>query len=187
MAVAACSRRAMALLLEQCGSVRCDEPSYHTSRDRLSVGRTHFPRRWRIKLGENSLERAESLDPSLRFGCRETGRPASKETVSVREKASTLVLALAKANLKPSTSRDRIFDSSVGKSVLPIRSTRAIRQKSFAKTPVAKGVSADSSTPQGLKPLSAYPIAPQLKLYPSSRGFFVPSLLRAQCLQGVDL
>jgi hypothetical protein len=32
------------------------------------------------------------------------------------------------------------------KEFLPIRSTRAIQQKSFAKTPVAKQASADSST-----------------------------------------
>ena len=45
------------------------------------------------------------------------GRPKSKEAVSVREKASTLVAGLVRATRKPGTSRERIFNSSAGKRV----------------------------------------------------------------------
>ena len=66
------------------------------------------------------------------------GRPASKETVSVRERASTLVASLAKATRKPGTSRDRIFNSSVGKrvfaySVDPGDITRIVREDASGK------------------------------------------------------
>jgi len=45
------------------------------------------------------------------------GRPKSKEAVSVREKASALVAGLVRATRKPGTSRERVFNSSVGKRV----------------------------------------------------------------------
>jgi hypothetical protein len=71
------------------------------------------------------------------------GRPASKETVSEREKASTLVASLVKATRKPGTSRDRIFNSSVGKrvfaySVDPGDTTKIVREDASGKTSVGR-------------------------------------------------
>jgi hypothetical protein len=69
------------------------------------------------------------------------GRPKSKETVSVREKSSTLVASLVKATRKPGTSRDRIFNSSVGKrvfaySVDPGDTTKIVREDASGTTSV---------------------------------------------------
>jgi hypothetical protein len=71
------------------------------------------------------------------------GRPESNETVSVREKASTLVASLVKATRKPGTSRDRIFNSSLGKrvfaySVDPADTTKIIREDASGKTSVGR-------------------------------------------------
>jgi hypothetical protein len=71
------------------------------------------------------------------------GRPESKETVSVREKASTLVASLVKATRKPGTSRDRIFNSSVGKrvfaySVDPGDTTKIVREDASGKRSVGR-------------------------------------------------
>ena len=71
------------------------------------------------------------------------GRPASKETVSAQEKTSTLVASLVKATRKPGTSRDRIFNSSVGKrvfaySVDPADTTKIVREDASGKTSVGR-------------------------------------------------
>ena len=71
------------------------------------------------------------------------GRPASKETVSAQEKTSTLVASLVKATRKPGTSRDKIFNSSVGKrvfaySVDPADTTKIVREDASGKTSVGR-------------------------------------------------
>jgi hypothetical protein len=71
------------------------------------------------------------------------GRPASRETVSEREKAATLVASLVKATRKPGTSRDRIFNSSVGKrvfaySVDPRDTTKIVREDASGKRSVGR-------------------------------------------------
>jgi hypothetical protein len=71
------------------------------------------------------------------------GRPESKETVSAREKASTLVASLVKATRKPGTSRDRIFNSSVGKRVFaysidPGDTTKIVREDASGKRSVGR-------------------------------------------------
>jgi hypothetical protein len=71
------------------------------------------------------------------------GRPKSKEAVSVREKASALVAGLVKATRKPGTSRERIFNSSVGKRVFAYSvyagdTTKIVREDASGKRSVGR-------------------------------------------------
>jgi len=71
------------------------------------------------------------------------GRPKSKEAVFVREKASALVAGLVKATRKPGTSRERIFNSSVGKRVFAYSvyagdTTKIVREDARGKRSVGR-------------------------------------------------
>jgi hypothetical protein len=71
------------------------------------------------------------------------GRPKAEPVVADTEKASTLVANLLEATRKPGTSREGIFNSSVGKRVFaysidPKDTTKIIREDATGKTSVGR-------------------------------------------------
>jgi hypothetical protein len=71
------------------------------------------------------------------------GRPKAEPAVADIEKASTLVANLIKATRKPGTSREKVFNSSLGKQVFaysvdPKDTTKIIREDVSGKTSVGR-------------------------------------------------